>query len=245
MTIVTQNHRIDTTFDFRSDTPPGKDPDAHSPTLRCYHRLLWSKPLPGGDMFNLVVTTPRVYLHHQSQAGEFFLSSDAVIPSFSREKRMSRIIQQVPAEELDAFLAIGYTIGGMMVFPANRVDRKATINGARGLHPRIKDRFDLTIECIRRYYHNQDSPLDATFDRYSDFFKLFEDFRGYVEFFLLQDLVTRDCSRVLFFTPFTGFETSPLPDSLETYGQYRQFAVEFIQARNKRISRFASTLRQR
>ena len=36
---------IDSTFDFRSDTPPGKDPDARSPTLRRYHQLLWSKPL--------------------------------------------------------------------------------------------------------------------------------------------------------------------------------------------------------
>jgi len=40
--------RIDITFDFRSDTPgyPKKDPDALSPTLRRYHKLLWSKPLP-------------------------------------------------------------------------------------------------------------------------------------------------------------------------------------------------------
>jgi hypothetical protein len=158
---------------------------------------------------------------------------------------MAHIIQQVPAEELDAFLAIGYTIGGMMVFPGNWVDRKATINGARGLHPRIKDRFDLTVECIRRFYLNQDSQLDATLKRYAEFFRLFEDFRCYVVFFLLQDLVTRDGSRVQFFTPFTGFETSPLPANLETFLQYRQLAVEFIQERNERISRFASTLRQR
>lgn len=35
---------IDTAFDFRTDTAPGKDPDSHSPTLRRYHQLLWSKP---------------------------------------------------------------------------------------------------------------------------------------------------------------------------------------------------------
>lgn len=33
---------IDTTFDFRDDTPEGKDPDQYSPTLRRYHKLLWS-----------------------------------------------------------------------------------------------------------------------------------------------------------------------------------------------------------
>jgi hypothetical protein len=34
--------------------------------------------------------------------------------------------------------------------------------------------------------------------RYRDFFALFESFRGYVDFFLLQDLVTDDYSGVTF-----------------------------------------------
>ena len=49
--------------------------------------------------------------------GEFWLSSDAVIPTFSREPRMASIIEQIPPEELDTFNSLGYTIGGMMVFP--------------------------------------------------------------------------------------------------------------------------------
>ena len=40
---------IDTTFDVRTDAG-GRDPDRYSATLRRYHRLLWSKPLPGGAM---------------------------------------------------------------------------------------------------------------------------------------------------------------------------------------------------
>lgn len=226
---------IDTTFDFRSDTPPGKDPDALSPALRQYHKQLWSKPLPGGVVFKLVDTTPQVYLHHQSEMGEFFLSSDAVIPSFTRENKIAHIINQIPAEELDAFNTIGYTIGGMMVFPGNRIGRKMTINSARGFHPRIKDRFDLTVECIRRHYRNESSPLAETLERYADFFGLFENFRGYVEFFLLQDLVTEDFSGVKFFTPFDEFKKSPLPASREAYVAYKQLAVEFVEARNRRI----------
>ena len=50
---------IDIAFDFRSDTPPGKDPDERSPTLRRYHQLLWSKALPNGAPFELSATTPR------------------------------------------------------------------------------------------------------------------------------------------------------------------------------------------
>src|SRR6478752_2452628 len=86
---------IDVDFDFRSDTPgygrPRVDPDASSPTLRRYHQLLWSKPLPSGTPFTLEVTTPGVYLHHLSEHGEFWLSSDAVIPFWSRWGKMSHL----------------------------------------------------------------------------------------------------------------------------------------------------------
>ena len=65
---------IDTSFDFRTDAS-GKDPDAYSPTLRLYHKLLWSKALPSGRLFDLDDTVRRVYLHHSSELGEFFLCS--------------------------------------------------------------------------------------------------------------------------------------------------------------------------
>ena len=46
---------IDITFDFRSDTPPEKDPDKYSATLPSYHKLLWSKSLPVCEEKNAVV----------------------------------------------------------------------------------------------------------------------------------------------------------------------------------------------
>jgi hypothetical protein len=36
---------IDIEYDLRSDANGG-DPDSTSPTLRQYHKILWSKPLP-------------------------------------------------------------------------------------------------------------------------------------------------------------------------------------------------------
>src|SRR5579862_818373 len=75
---------IDITFDFRRDTPAGGDPDALSPTLRRYHRLLWSKQLPDGSLFELDDTDPVAYLRHRSPRGDFLLSSDSVIPSFRK-----------------------------------------------------------------------------------------------------------------------------------------------------------------
>jgi len=225
---------IDTSFDFRSDTPAGKDPDTYSPTLQRYHQLLWSKPLPGGVLFELEATGgPPYYLRQRSdELGEFVLSSDAVVPSF---RYQPALWGQLTEAEQKEFMRIGYTIGGMMIFPAIQVDRKPTINAARGMHPRIKDRFDLTVECIRRHYLGEESPLSDVLVRYADFFGLFRDFVGYTDFFLLQDLVSEDASTVRFFMPFEDFAGSPVPD-VDAYLGYRQCAIAFIEARNRRIA---------
>ena len=232
--------KIDTTFDFQSDTPPGKDPDARSPTLRRYHQFLWSKRLPSGARFDLVDTTPRKYLHHSSEIGEFSLSSDSIIASYSRsrDRKILPVIRQIPSEEVESFRNVGYTIGGMLIFPSNQINRKITINCARGLNAQIKDRFDLTLECIRRHYLKDDSPLEDTLQRYAAFFGLFESFRGYVEFFLLQDLVSTDFSEVKFFLPFDNFRESPVPSSKGAYYSYKKLNIEFIECRNRRIQEY-------
>lgn len=226
---------IDIDFDFRMDTPPGKDPDSFSPMLRSYHKLLWSKPLPNGKPFELVDTKPGVYLYHQSEMGEFFLSSDSAIHSFSKWSSMAHIMRQFKDEEIEAFRSLGYTMGGMMLFPGNRIDGKATINGARGFHPLIKDRIDLTLECIRRHYNNETSPLEDVLSRYSEFFVLFVNFKGYVDFFLLQDLVNKEYSAINFFMPFENFKTPAVPKTFETYCSYKDHAMNFINKRNQRI----------
>jgi hypothetical protein len=223
---------IDITFDFRSDTRPGKDPDAESKTLRRYHKLLWSKPLPSGAAFDLSDKVRGCYLRHQSVLGDFSLSSDAVIQTF---RKKARIREMIPADELEAFNAKGYTIGGMMLFPQNKIDGQLTINQARGLTRQIGDRFDLTVECIRRHYTGQSSPLSGTLARYGEFFRLFGDFRGYIEFFLLQDLVTPDFASVRVSEPFSDFSGSPMPCSVGEYNVYRKAASDFIDARNQRI----------
>ena len=82
---------MDIAFDFRTDTPAGKDPDAESPTLKRYHQCLWSKPLPSGRTFDLSVTTRGHYLYHDSVSGQFSLSSDAVMQTFTRNTRPAYI----------------------------------------------------------------------------------------------------------------------------------------------------------
>ncbi len=226
---------IDTEFRVYTDTPRGKDPDTHSPTLRRYHKSLWSKTLPNGRLFELVDTHPSGYLYHKFDTKEFFLSSDAITHSYRGTKRISHVIEQIPADLPNGLFDLGSTIGAYTVFPGNKIDNKMTINGARGCNPKILDRFDITLECIRLYYSNIENPLSAVFHRYSDFFALFQDFRGYVDFFLFNDLVTADYSAVNFHIPYKCFEGSPLPQSKEEYLEYHASTVSFIKARAKRI----------
>lgn len=226
---------IDTAYDFRTDSR-GLDPDQHSPTLRRYHKYLWSKPLPDGRAFNLNDATPGVYLHHRSEAGEFWLASDSVMQTFTRWTVTQVLVGKFPPEQIDWFKTITYTIGGMLLFPGNKIDGKMTINAARGFTRAIADRMDLTLECIRRHYLGLTSPLAATFDRYRDFFALFGDFRGYVEFFLLQDLVIPDHSAIRFFAPCADFTTPAVPRDVETYAEFMRKSIEFVEARNRRVS---------
>jgi hypothetical protein len=129
----------------------------------------------------------------------------------------------------------------MMIWPANRINGKPTINGARGLNRKIADRFDLTLECIRRHYLREDSPLAQVLARYDDFFALFGNFRGFVDFFLLDDLVAADSS-VKFLMPFENFGPpgSAVPKDLDTYREFRRCSIEFITARNHRIEEWAA-----
>jgi hypothetical protein len=230
---------FDTNFDHRLDSN-GKDPDSHSPYLKKQHQLLWSKPLPNGELFNLEVS-PGEYLRHSSHLGEFYLSSDSISHSLRNQKRMQSVIEQIPKTELDEFQAIGSTIGARILFPGNRIEGQSTINAARGFSPKINDRFDLTLECIRLHFHGLANPLQDSLDRYSDFFKLFESFDGYVKFFLLQDLVNENYSEVKFYLPHDqSFENSPRPDSVESYMQYKANTTSFVKARNVRISDWAA-----
>lgn len=218
-----------------SDTPEGGDPDAQSPTLRRYHKLLWSKPLPSGRLLQLDDSGPKPYLYYKSGSGEFRLSSDAITHSYKNTKRLAHIIGQISNAEVDEFYFAASTIGGYILFPSNRVKGVMTINGARGCNYKICDRFDLTLECIRRHYLGKDSPLAPTLRQYTSFFDLFDNFRGYVDFFLLNDLVTGDYNSVRFYMSFNDFEAWPLPNSVAAYRSYRDDVLEFVTARNQRI----------
>ena len=233
------NLPIDITFNVYSDSG-GKDPDSHSPTLKKYHKILWSKPLPSGKIFTLSDTESDSYLTYNSAEGKISLSSDSISNSYRDKKVLSSIIKDL-TKEVEEFRNIGSMIGGFILFPNKKIDGKMTINGARGFNQKIADRFDLTLECIRLHYLGKPNPLDNVLNQNSSFFKLFESFTGYVDFFLLQDLVNPDYEVIYFLPPINQvFESSPLPENKVEYLQYMQSSTSFTLKRNERIKQWSS-----
>ena len=230
---------IDINFNFYSDAGGG-DPDSTSPTLREYHQFLWSKPLPSGQVLELQRKNHQTYLYHNSALGEFIFGSDAITHSYKNHKRKKWLTTQVQNEVNELFNA-GSNIGGYIIYPKNRISGNHTINQARGVNYLIDDRFDLTLECIKRYYSHKHSPLYDTFLRYKDFFDLFHDFSGYINFFFLQDLVDEN-QDLKFYLPFDDFKTPPVFSNPNDYIKYQKRVLSFVEKRNQRIDEYANSL---
>ncbi len=236
---------IDVNFDFTLDTPNywkgfwddsilgggGADPDAVSKTLQAYHQLLWSKALPNGEKLELSIGKGSNYLTWNS----FRFGSDSILASFRyirNKKLLEEVSKSIPEYKLfiEDFIHRTYTIGGSIIFP-----KKDSINRARGLNPLVKDRWDLTLECIRRFYKNESSPLYDTLVKNKDFFDLFVDFKGYVDFFYLQDCVSTDYQSVIFWIGDGDLSKNPIPKTVDEYLKWIEKQLEFVSKRNKRI----------
>lgn len=234
-------------FDFTTDTPNywkdfwhdeilggrGKDPDAMSKTLQAYHQLLWSKPLPNGEVMNLSIGNNYNYLTWKN----FRFGSDSICTSFryvKYRKQLKEVSSVLPDYKafIENFIRKTYTIGGSIIFP-----KENSINRARGCNPFIRDRWDLTLECIRRYYKNEESPLSQTLNKNKDFFDLFVDFKGYVDFFYLQDCVSSDYRSVHFWLGDGNFLDNTMPQTVDEYLWWMEKQLEFVEKRKERVGR--------
>lgn len=114
------------------------------------------------------------------------------------------------------YLQYTNTIGGFILFPRH----DCSINQLRGMSDGIQDRFDLTLECIRRMYESGfptgNNPLFDMSKKDKEYFEMFGSFENYARFFCLNksydgkhNWVTEDCSAVYDLMSENGYE--PLP----------------------------------
>ena len=223
---------IDIHFDVQTDSK-GKDPDSASPTLRAYHQLLWSKPLPNGQEMKLGIEKNCL------KWGNMWFGCDSITASFLHE----RFPLRKSVEQKDGFVEWKkdywhktYTIGGSIIFPMHRW----SMNQARGCSVKICDRWDLTLECIRRFYAGEPTPLDKVFETDREFFGLFVDFKGYVDFFLLQDCVDENY-KVKFALDTPRFISMPMPKNMEEYYKWIESQIDFVTKRGRRIEKYIQT----
>lgn len=143
---------IDVNFDFTTDTPHywdnywesdnllghlNNDPDSASPTLQQYHKILWSKQLPNGELLDLKTGYGANYLTWKN----FRFASDSITTGF-RYVRYRYMIEKVAQAVTDytnfmeKCIRKSYTIGGTIIFPKWH----GGINQSRGWNAYIRDR---------------------------------------------------------------------------------------------------------
>ena len=127
-----------------------------------------------------------------------------------------------------------YTIGSMVIFPVH----VNSMNQRKGTNLRIADRWDLTLECIRRHYAGEESPLSKVIESDKAFYDLFVDFKGYVDFFFMQDCVSDDYSSVDIWMGDASFKKNGLPETVEDYFRFLVREHIFLDKRNQRIQEY-------
>lgn len=243
----------DLSFDFTSDTPGywdhfwenrgglglgSADPDSQSPMLKEYHKRAWCRELPNGQLFELE-DDPAGYLRWNGMR----FGSDSITASF-RYERCRPLLEQVEASMHDyrsfveGYIRFSYTMGGMIIFPRHR----NSINQVRGINRRICDRWDLTLECIRRYYSGEDSPISWCLEQDKGFFDLFIDFKGYVDFFCLRDCVSNDYSKVDLWLDTELFIEDPIPKTVDEYKSWMESQYWLVKRRAALMHHFGGLL---
>ena len=235
-------------YNYRDDLKnKSDDPDRLSFNLKLTHEQLWSKPLPNGDMLKLKATRDNIEGYLNGELA-FLFNPDSFVNTLSNSNRNKysdlvgkwRKTNQEIDSEVNHYYSCGYTIGESIIFPirGDNGSPKNTINIARGLNASVQDRTDLTLECIRKYYLNEDNPLGKCFNNNAKFFALFGNgFQGFVNFvkwFCLDDLVSNDYKSVIPFTLTLNFK-HPQPETEEEYLLYIRSVNSFVNKRNQRL----------
>ena len=211
------------------------DPDNKSRSLQKYHSLLWSsRELPNKNFMKLKEGCGCYYLSWD----KFRFGSDSILNIYVHHSnsKIRTIIEEIKRKRKDFaqfyenYLRESYTIAGSIIFPKNGV--KNSINTVRGRI--LKDRFDLTLECIRRHYCQENSPMSDVMSANNDFFRLFVNFEEYTKFFFLDDLVEK--GKIKFFLGTGNLDGTFYPKNIDEWNQLYEKQMDFLKLRKKRIA---------
>lgn len=172
------------------------DPDAFSEILYDFYAELWKY-----QKEKLKLNVPEVENKWKGSYWEligvnnnqFRLGTDSIMSIYWHRFDMREFIKKLIKENfrnfIKEYLLKSNKIGGYIVFPRHI----QSINQQRGTCSKVNDRFDLTLECIRRYYveKENDNPLFSVLNKDEKFFNMFgedkEGFEKYTEFFCLNE----------------------------------------------------------
>ena len=228
---------------YKDSSGKGRDPDKYSVELGEAHCKIWTK----WGRLGFLTRNPYNKLSSSILGVDSVFTPDSITNSFRNSNRLikgygtkektliSNFGEEVGAL-IDRYVETDYTIGSSIIFPVsiNGKPIRWTMNIARGLSSKVHDRIDYTLECIKRYYDgNLDNPLQSAIERSSEFFKLFEGFNDYVDYFFLNDLLD-ESGNVKSFTGKIDF-SSPFPLTKEDYIAYLTNTMEFVRKRNERM----------
>lgn len=233
-----------------------RDIDTYSQTLREYQACIYKKALQRHNniIFDLKLGNNPEYdylywndsIYYGDDLAKSRFASDSIVNMQERYKpvRDNDFVPDLTDEGikriLKEYVKSASTIGGEIIFPKH----PNSINAARGRNPKIKDRFDLTLECIKRFYEQRDNqekeynPLYDALKADEKFFDLFDDFGDYVEFFYLDGSYVQDGEIKFFIGGKPNFDNNftPLPTSLEEWEQLYKNQMACLAARNEKIA---------
>lgn len=191
---------FDRNQNLKAGLSEAQDPADFSAKLAQYQILLYTKPLPSGGFLKLRANKFNQVEAELPSGESILLTSMPLIHQACFEADNHELLSKLPQSQVDIMLRTLVTSGNYMLIPAQ------PLNGYRlddfRKNPRIGNRIDLYLECVRRQYAGEPSPLDDILNPFKPWFELFLSFKQFVEFFYLGNLYDPKLKKIHFFKTF-------------------------------------------
>lgn len=184
---------------------PYRDADAESVRQYRYYQLFLNKDRgENSPKFEINWNGKKLELSD----GEFILSCDYLGPN----KRDYYEVHGQDVEKLTEMLFATRNFAGSMVWPSRRKEGRVTVNQARGMF--LKDRVDLTLQNMKQYFDSgfqkdqcQNRVIGQAFADAETWYRRFEDFHHFIDYFYLQDFVVEegDEYKVIYFEKYEEY----------------------------------------